>query len=62
MEWRVTKCGSSFLAERGVGKQDGVQYPGFVPEFVVYESARFSTHRKAEGYVRRRSKELGMFS
>ena len=62
MEWRIRDSShGGAVAELGLQHDGGALAPSGVgvtmPAFIVYESMRFETRRKAEAYVRNRTKE-----
>ncbi len=64
MKWRIRESShGGFTVERGLEDKGGERIPGMLgftmPAFIVYEMFNFDTRRKAEKYVRQRSKELG---
>lgn len=61
MEWRIRENGrGEFVAEKGIAHKGGEQIPGIIgytmPAFIIYQSATFTTRRKAENYIKREQK------
>lgn len=55
MEWRIRKSSRGFYAEHGVPNDGENHNPFIMSPFIVYESIRFDTLKKATQYVERRS-------